>query len=134
MKNQAFHMTMLYDFYGDLLTERQREFYDLYHNEDLSLAEIAENYDITRQGVRDVIVRAEAILNDFEEKTGIVARFLKVRSTLDEIAQLNEQIAQQNQSRYRDGKVDQLTKEIRQKLASLEAGDPSGPVRGGRQL
>ena len=41
-------------------------------------------------------------------------------STLDEIAQLNEQIAQQNQSRYRDGKVDQLTKEIRQKLASLE--------------
>ncbi|MBQ8935540.1 MAG: YlxM family DNA-binding protein [Oscillospiraceae bacterium] len=120
MKNQAFHMTMLYDFYGDLLTERQREFYDLYHNEDLSLAEIAENYDITRQGVRDVIVRAEAILNDFEEKTGIVARFLKVRSTLDEIAQLNEQIAQQNQSRYRDGKVDQLTREIQQKLASLE--------------
>ncbi len=120
MKNQAFHMTMLYDFYGDLLTERQREFYDLYHNEDLSLAEIAENYDITRQGVRDVIVRAEAILNDFEEKTGIVARFLKVRSSLEEINQLNEQIAQQNLSRSRDPKVDQLTREIRQKLASLE--------------
>ena len=81
MKDPAFRMTMLFDFYGDLLTERQREFYDLYHNEDLSLAEIAENYGITRQGVRDVIIRAEAILNDFEEKTGIVARFLRRRST-----------------------------------------------------
>ena len=51
MKNQAYRMAMLYDFYGDLLTPRQKEFYDLYYNDDLSLAEIAENYDITRQGV-----------------------------------------------------------------------------------
>ena len=58
MKNQAYRMALLYDFYGDMLTDRQKEFYDLYYNEDLSLAEIAENYGITRQGVRDVIVRA----------------------------------------------------------------------------
>ena len=61
IKNQAYRMAMLYDFYGDLLTDRQKEFYDLYYNEDLSLAEIAENYGISRQGVRDVIVRAEAV-------------------------------------------------------------------------
>ena len=60
MKDKAFHMTMLFDFYGDLLTDRQKEFFDLYYNEDLSLAEIAENAGITRQGVRDVLVRAEA--------------------------------------------------------------------------
>lgn len=70
MKNQAYRMAMLYDFYGDLLTPRQKEFYDLYYNDDLSLAEIAENYDITRQGVRDIIVRAEKTLEDIEEKTG----------------------------------------------------------------
>ena len=64
MKNQAYRMAMLFDFYGDLLTERQREFYDLYYNEDLSLAEIAENYGISRQGVRDVIVRAEAAMSE----------------------------------------------------------------------
>ena len=60
MDQKAFHMTLLFDFYGDLLTDRQKEFYDLYHNEDLSLAEIAENAGITRQGVRDVLVRAES--------------------------------------------------------------------------
>lgn len=120
MKDQAFHMTMLYDFYGDLLTERQREFYDLYHNEDLSLAEIAENYGITRQGVRDVIIRAETILSDFEEKTGIVARFLKVRATLEEVSRLNDEAAQWNQSRLRDPKLAQLTGRIKEQLASLE--------------
>lgn len=52
MKNQTYRMTMLFDFYGELLTQRQREFFDLYYNEDLSLGEIAENNDITRQGVR----------------------------------------------------------------------------------
>ena len=76
MKSQAYRMALLYDFYGDVLTPRQKEFYDLYYNEDLSLAEIAENNGITRQGVRDVIVRAEAILTDLEDKTGLIKRFL----------------------------------------------------------
>ena len=79
MKNQAYRMALLYDFYGDMLTDRQKEFYDLYYNEDLSLAEIAENYGITRQGVRDVIVRAEAILTELEDKTGIIKRFHKMQ-------------------------------------------------------
>lgn len=68
-------MAMLFDFYGDLLTERQKEFYDLYYNEDLSLSEIAENYGISRQGVRDVIVRAEAAMDEIEEKTHLIRRF-----------------------------------------------------------
>ncbi|MCI9166203.1 MAG: DNA-binding protein, partial [Oscillospiraceae bacterium] len=69
MKNQTYRMTMLFDFYGELLTERQKEFFDLYYNEDLSLAEIAENNGISRQGVRDVIVRAEAAMQEVEDKT-----------------------------------------------------------------
>ena len=85
MKNQTFRMTMLYDFYGEILTERQREFYDLYYNEDLSLAEIAENYGISRQGVRDVIVRAEAVMTEIEDKTGIVKRFMGLRGKIDAI-------------------------------------------------
>ena len=81
MKNQAYRMAMLYDFYGDLLTPRQKEFYDLYYNDDLSLAEIAENYDITRQGVRDIIVRAEKTLEDIEEKTGLIQRYHRTGAT-----------------------------------------------------
>lgn len=86
MKNQAYRMALLFDFYGDMLTDRQKEFYDLYYNEDLSLAEIAENYNITRQGVRDVIVRAEGILTELEDKTGIIKRFQKMQEQLDEIS------------------------------------------------
>ena len=96
MDQKAFHMTLLYDFYGDLLTDRQKEFYDLYHNEDLSLAEIAENAGITRQGVRDVLVRAEATLNELEEKTGLIQRFLKVRAGLNSICSAAERIAALN--------------------------------------
>ena len=78
MKNQAYRMALLFDFYGDVLTDRQKEFYDLYYNEDLSLGEIAENYGITRQGVRDSIVRAEHALRDMEQRLGLVARYGKI--------------------------------------------------------
>ncbi|MFR6393961.1 MAG: YlxM family DNA-binding protein [Oscillospiraceae bacterium] len=79
MKNQTYRMTMLFDFYGDILTERQKELFDLYYNEDLSLAEIAENCGISRQGVRDVIVRAEAVITELEDKTGLIRRFLQMQ-------------------------------------------------------
>ena len=85
MKNQAYRMSMLFDFYGDVLTDRQKEFYDLYYNEDLSLGEIAENYGITRQGVRDVIVRAEAVLTELEDKTGLIKRFHTMRAQLEQL-------------------------------------------------
>ena len=94
MKSQAYRMTMLFDFYGDILTDRQKEFYDLYYNEDLSLGEVAENYGITRQGVRDVIVRAENILTDLEDKTGLIKRFHTMRAQLEQVARDAERIVQ----------------------------------------
>ena len=84
MKNQAYRMTMLFDFYGDLLTDRQKEFYDLYYNEDLSLSEIAEQSGISRQGVWDNIRRAEATLRELEEKTGLVRRVMELERELEE--------------------------------------------------
>ena len=72
---EAVLRTMLFDFYGELLTEKQREYFDLHYNEDLSLAEIAALTGISRQGVWDIIRRAEATLRDIEAKTGLVARF-----------------------------------------------------------
>ena len=64
--------SMLLDFYGELLTDKQRECFDLHYNEDLSLSEIAEQLGISRQGVWDNIRRAEASMQEIEEKTGLI--------------------------------------------------------------
>ena len=96
MKNQTYRMTMLFDFYGEVLTERQKEFFDLYYNEDLSLAEIAEHAGISRQGVRDAIVRSETILRETEDKLGLVKKYSGYESKLDEIHQAAAYIAQVN--------------------------------------
>ena len=120
MKNQAYRMALLYDFYGDMLTDRQKEFYDLYYNEDLSLAEIAENYGITRQGVRDVIVRAEGILTELEDKTGIIRRFHKMQEQLQSVDDAMDQIVQMNEDRFQDLDLDRICKDIKATLAQLK--------------
>ena len=120
MKNQAYRMALLYDFYGDMLTDRQKEFYDLYYNEDLSLAEIAENYGITRQGVRDVIVRAEAILTELEDKTGIIKRFHRMQTQFGEIERSLDGICKRNEDRWQDDTLEALCLQIRQVLSDLK--------------
>lgn len=81
-------ISILIDYYGNMLTEKQREVVEWYYNEDLSLAEIAEHTGITRQGVRDSIKRAEVQLLDCEERLGLYRRFQEVQETLDEITRL----------------------------------------------
>ena len=75
----------LLDFYGDMLTGTQREVLDAYYNENLSLAEIAQDRDITRQGVRDAIKRAEQQLLEMEERLGLARRFQDMQSSLTAI-------------------------------------------------
>ena len=75
-------ISFLLDFYGDMLTEKQREVAQLYYNEDLSLAEIAQFANITRQGVRDSIKRAEGTLLEMEERLGLARRFQEIQKAL----------------------------------------------------
>ena len=119
MKNQTYRMTMLYDFYGELLTERQKEFFDLYYNEDLSLSEIAENAGISRQGVRDVIVRAEAQMQEIEDKTSLIRRFEQMRSHLDAIGAAAAEIKTINYRQYEDARLNDLADTIAQEAAAL---------------
>jgi predicted DNA-binding protein YlxM (UPF0122 family) len=84
MENSRVMQSMLLDFYGQLLTEKQRECFDLHFNEDLSLSEIAEQSGISRQGVWDNIRRAEATLRELEEKTGLVGRVMELERELEE--------------------------------------------------
>ena len=68
MKNQTYRMTMLFDFYGEILTDRQKEVFDLYYNEDLSLAEIAENYGLRPDNdVPDALPGDAVVLSDLRQ-------------------------------------------------------------------
>lgn len=96
MKSDTFYMSMLFDFYGELLTEKQKELFDLYYNEDLSLSEIAEHAGISRQGVRDTIVSAETTLRDTEEKLGLMKKYGGYDNRLVQIRQAAGYIAQVN--------------------------------------
>ena len=123
MKNQPYRMTMLFDFYGELLTERQKEFFDLYYNEDLSLAEIAENYGISRQGVRDVIVRAEAAMTEIEDRTGIIRRFLRCLEAVSNAEQAAEAIEKINRRQYDNRQISENIDIIRASVHTLKEQD-----------
>ncbi len=86
------NITILLDVYGQLLTEKQRFAIDMYYNEDLSLAEIAEEIDISRQGVRESIKQGEKHLLEYEEQLGVVKRFKNISAQLEELDTLLEEV------------------------------------------
>ena len=109
-----FSVALLLDFYGELLTEKQREFLEYYYNEDLSLAEIALNEGITRQGVRDAIKRAEHALSEMEAKLSLASRFTGLQNGLEEIIRCARTVHEQNK---RCG----LSREINEAAARISA-------------
>ena len=112
-------MIMLLDFYGDMLTAKQREFISFYYNDDLSLAEIAENAGITRQGVRDAIKRAESQLIEMEERVGFVSRFEQVKAGLSKISTKAGRINEENLKCGLSREINDLTVEIQSLCADL---------------
>lgn len=109
-------VSLLFDFYGELLKPSGREAVRLYYNEDLSLSEIADQTGITRQGVRDSIKRCEKQLFDFEEKLGLLARFGQLESGLDEISALAEKIYSSSDNIQ----IKSLAQSIERKAGSLK--------------
>ena len=77
--------SLLYDFYGQLLSKRQQEVMALYHEENLSLSEIAEEFGISRQAVHDTLKKAEQALNEYEAKLGLMARLMKSKDAVTDI-------------------------------------------------
>ncbi len=120
MENKTVEMAMLFDFYGSLLTEKQREYFDLYYNNDLSLSEIAENEGISRQGVRDIIVRAEHILRNTEEKTGIIKKYIELQNDINTIEKYTVEIIELNNSRFKNGRLLELATKIYDRLQYLK--------------
>ena len=77
--------SLLYDFYGDLLTQHQKEIFEAYVLQNLSLGEIAAETGISRQGVHDIIRRCNALLSEYEEKLKLVERFLTIKRKVEQI-------------------------------------------------
>ena len=85
MFEKNLEMSFLLDFYGDILSERRRSVMSMYYNEDLSLAEIADEIGISRQGVRDLIKKSEEELSLLEEKLGLARKFERLKSCADKL-------------------------------------------------
>ena len=112
MFEKNFNISYLLDYYGNILTEKQRDAIDLYYNEDLSLAEIADHVGITRQGVRDAIKRGEDTLLEMEEKLSFVKRFEEYKAALESVQKSAENIkfskSSMNFYRILDENVDEI--------------------------
>lgn len=92
MRHDALQMSLLFDYYAELLSEKQRTCFDLYYNQDLSLSEIAQELGVTRQSVHDSISRAEASLTELERVTGCIARDRRTAKALEAIADACERL------------------------------------------
>jgi len=111
----ALEMTLLFDYYGGMLTDKQRECFDMRYNQDLSLGEIGEILGISRQAVCDNLTRTEALLRKMEDNIGCVSRNLKTRQSLGAIVQAAQQLENST-----DSQVRALAREILSAARKLE--------------
>lgn len=102
MMNKILEQALLYDFYGELLTPHQKDIYEKFVLEDLSLGEIAEDAGISRQGVHDLIRRCQKALEGYEAKLHLVERFLSVK---EKVSQINELLGEWENSREAPGEI-----------------------------
>ena len=115
MADKNLNISVLFDHYGAMLTDKQREVIDLYYNDDLSLAEIAEQEGISRQGVRDNIKRAEAQLIEMEEKLHSAERFKKMMEMFEKVNVSLDQIEKDYALQHRNSGVRRV-EEIRKSI------------------
>ena len=111
----AWELAMLFDTYGGMLTDKQREYLDMRYNQDMSLGEIGQELGISRQGVHDNLTRTEALLLNMEEKTGCVRRDLNCRRAADKILKLAQQLVD-----CKDTEISGLAQQIVAEVECLE--------------
>lgn len=117
--SKDYNMAVLLDFYGEILTDKQRDVVDLYYNEDMSLGEIAQHSGITRQGVRDSIKRAEMIMVELEEKLGFVKRYKSFLDQVENIKRSVQIIGIQNDKYFYSPLIKQCSNEILETVEEL---------------
>lgn len=116
LMSKNLNVSILMDFYGQLLTPKQLEALDFYYNDDLSLGEIADEMKISRQGVRDFIKRGEKQLDELEEKLGLAGRFSDIKSKIEEINSVADDLSQSVGSRPELDRLRALTAQVMDQL------------------
>lgn len=112
MREKSLELSVLYDFYGALLTDKQRAIFTMYYDEDLSLSEIAENEGITRQGVRDALLRAANTLEDTERRLGLYRRYGRLGEKFEALERTAAGIREVNREKFLSGEIDDLVREL----------------------
>lgn len=108
---------LLADFYGELLTPKSREILDKFYNGDMSLGEIAKDLNITRQGVRDYLTRAQKTLQDYEDKLHIAKRFYNIK---DKITEYKQELSQNQKDVQTDTLKESVTAFLDKLLIIIE--------------
>ncbi len=113
---KIYQQALLYDFYGELLTEHQRSIYEDAVYNDLSLGEIAQERGISRQGVHDLIKRCDKILQEYEAKLHLVKKFMNARECVEKIITLTEEKAETEQYQEKLQEIRLLATQLRSEL------------------
>ena len=107
--------TLLYDFYGELLTEHQRRIYEDVVFNDYSLSEVAQELGISRQGVHDNLKRCSRILEDYEEKLHLVEKFVSIREKIRRIHSLSQECDSMDKEEL-VSRIESISQEILEEL------------------
>lgn len=113
---KIYQQTLLYDFYGELLTEHQRSIYEDAVYNDLSLGEIAEERGISRQGVHDLIKRCDKILTEYEDRLHLVEKFMHARDKVEKIMALTGEAGEPGQDKRKLQEIHHLAEELLDEL------------------
>ena len=116
MYEKIVQIALLFDFYGQMLTEKQAEIVEMYYSNDLSLGEISEQQGISRQGVYDTLKRAEKTLYEYEEKLGLVDRFLKQKESMKKIVEKLDEIL--NKDEFNEQSIKEKIENIKEYILS----------------
>ena len=110
--DKVFEISLLLDFYGQLLTDRQYEIMDLHYNNDFTLTEIAEQLGISRQGVYDNEKRGRALLNEYESKLGLLSKFCHQKEKAEIVQKYLKNINSAELSKHNKAIIEQVMQEI----------------------
>ena len=108
---EILRQTLLYDFYGELLTEHQKQVYEDVVLNDYSLSEVAQSLSISRQGVHDLIKRCDRILAGYEEKLHLIEKFQETKQLVTEIRELTQRFQETNDRKLIE-KIEQISSDI----------------------